>query len=227
MSREREVKNMFHKIDMETWPRREHYQYYQEKIRTCYQVNVELDVTKLVKRCKKKKLRFYPVMVYAIMRAINANQEFRMAIDQDGDLGYYDICHPSYTIFHEDDHTFSDIWTPYDENFSRFYAAAVRDMERYRDVKGIKAKDGKPLAFTPISCAPWIHYNSISHDTPGPNRMYFPIITFGKYIEKNGKMELPFSVYVNHAVADGYHTSKLVMDLQDICDHCKEWMKRK
>ena len=45
---------MFHKLDMEIWPRREHYSYYQEKIRTCYQVNVDLDVTKLVKRCKEK-----------------------------------------------------------------------------------------------------------------------------------------------------------------------------
>lgn len=216
---------MFHKIDMETWSRREHYQYYQEKVKTCYQVNVDLDVTKILKRCKKKELKFYPVMIYAIMQGINQNQEFRMALDADGNLGYYDICHPSYTIFHEDDKTFSDIWTAYDEDFKRFYPSAVSDMKHCKKVKGIKAKEGKPAAFTPISCAPWLHYTSISHDTPGPNHMYFPIITFGKYEEQNGKILLPFSVYVNHSVADGYHTAKLVNDIQAICNDCKHWIK--
>jgi chloramphenicol O-acetyltransferase type A len=216
---------MFHKIDMETWPRREHYHYYQEKIRTCYQVNVEIDVTKVVKRCKKKGFRFYPVMLYAIMRAINNNQEFRMALDEEGALGYYDVCHPSYTIFHEDDKTFSDIWTNYDADFGRFYPAVVEDMEACKDRKGIKAKDGKPAACTPISCAPWIHYTSISHDTPGPNHVYFPIITFGKYEKKDGKWLLPFSVYVNHSIADGYHTSKLILEIQEHCRSCKTWMQ--
>lgn len=216
---------MFHKIDIETWPRREHYKYYEEKIKTCYQVNVNLDITKLLKRCKKKGLKFYPVMVYAIMQGINQNQAFRMALDEAGNLGYYDICHPSYTIFHEDEQTFSDIWTAYDEDFKRFYPSAVSDMKHCKKVKGIKAKEGKPDAFTPISCAPWLHYTSISHDTPDPNHMYFPIITFGKYEEENGKILLPFSVYVNHAIADGYHTSKLINDIQAICDDCKHWMK--
>lgn len=100
----------FHKIDMETWPRREHYQYYSEKIKTSYQLNVEIDVTRLVEGCRTRGLRFYPSMIYVIMRAVNSNEAMRMALDQEGSLGYYDVCHPSYTIFHEDDKTFSDIW---------------------------------------------------------------------------------------------------------------------
>ncbi|MGN1030977.1 MAG: CatA-like O-acetyltransferase, partial [Butyricicoccaceae bacterium] len=95
----------FSEIDLSHWPRREHYRYYSEQIRTSYQMNIELDVTGLRKRCHKKHIRFYPAMIYAIMRAVNANEAFRMAI-RDGKLGYYDICHPSYTIFHEDDCTF-------------------------------------------------------------------------------------------------------------------------
>lgn len=215
----------FQKINMETWPRREHYQYYCEKIKTSYQMDVDINVTKLVKRCRKKEVRFYPSMIYAIMRAINENEAFRMAIDGEGQLGYYDVCHPSYTIFHEDDLTFSDIWTSYDEDFQTFYQAAVTDMKMYQDVKGVKAKPDRPDAFTPISCVPWVSFTSISHDTPGPGKMYFPIITFGKYKKVDEKWMLPFSVFVNHAVADGYHTAKLINDIQENCKRCKEWMK--
>lgn len=217
----------FHRINMETWPRREHYIYYSEKIKTSYQMNVDIDITELLWQCKERKLRFYPVMIYVIMRAVNRNEAFRMAVDEEGKLGYYDVCHPSYTIFHEDDKTFSDIWTAYNESFPDFYEAAVKDMEEYRDVKGIKAKPGRPDAFTPVSCVPWVSFTGISHDTPGPRKMYFPIITFGKYKKAEDRWLLPFSVFVNHAAADGYHTSKLIEEIEKSCGNCKVWMGEK
>ena len=214
----------FHKIDMETWPRREHYIYYSEKIKTSYQMNVDIDVTEMLRQCRKRDLRFYPVMIYAIMKAVNSNQAFRLAVDGEDQLGYYDVCHPSYTIFHKDDQTFSDIWTEYNEDFQRFYDAAVRDMTQYKDVKGIKAKPDRPDAFTPVYCVPWVSFNSVSHDTPGPRKMYFPVITFGKYKSSGEKWLLPFSIFVNHAAADGYHTSKLINDIQENCSSCPGWM---
>ena len=36
-------------IDIEKWPRADHYRYYTEQIRTSYQVTVQLDVTKMWK----------------------------------------------------------------------------------------------------------------------------------------------------------------------------------
>lgn len=224
MGKKEEKKNKFHVIDMETWPRREHYEYYSKTLKTGYQMEVELDVTKLKKRCRKKIVKFYPAMIYAIMRAVNENEVFRIAFNDEGELGYYDFCHPSYTIFHEDDQTFSDIWTPYDESFDAFYDAVLMDIEEYRDVKGVKAKPDRPASFVPISCVPWISFKSYSHDTKGPKKMYFPVITFGKYHKENERWYLPISVYVNHATADGYHTAKLLNDIQKHCKHCKEWI---
>jgi chloramphenicol O-acetyltransferase type A len=215
----------FNRIDMDQWVRREHYQYYTENILTSYQVNIMLDVTKLKKRCRKKEVRFYPAMIYAIMKGINQNDNFRMAVDAEGQLGVYDVCHPSYTIFHEDDETFSDIWTEWQEDFPAFYHAAVEDMETFQNVKGVKAKPDKPAAFTPISCVPWISFTGVSHDTPGPRNMYFPIITFGKYYKENDRWLMPFSIYVNHAAADGYHTARLLNEIQEICNHCKKWIQ--
>ena len=78
----------FIKIDMETWPRKEHYQYYTTQIKTSYQVNVNLDVTELRQFCKERKLRFYPMMIYYIMKVINEIPAFRMAVNEKGELGY-------------------------------------------------------------------------------------------------------------------------------------------
>ena len=99
-------------------------------------------------------------------------------------------------------------------------------MKQYKDSKGIKAKPDRPDAFTPVSCVPWVSFTSVGHDTPGPRQMYFPIIVFGRYHEVHDRWMLPFSIMVNHAVADGYHTSMLIHDIQEQCSHCKKWLKK-
>lgn len=216
---------MFNKLDMEKWERREYFFYYKNLIKAKYNLNIDMDITDLLNRVKERKIKFYPAMLYAVIRGVNENREFRISYDKDGNLGYWDICHPSYTIFHDDDKTFSDIWSEYSEDFSIFYKNVIDDMEKYKDVKGIKSKEGKPDNFCPISAIPWLSFTGYSNDTYSESNMFFPVIAFGKYYEKDGKILLPFSVFANHAVADGYHTCKLINDIQDIVKRVDEWLK--
>ena len=65
----------FERIDMEQWPRRERYRYYSEQIRTSYEMNVELDVTKLRKRCRKKGIHFYPALFAVSIASIASDTE--------------------------------------------------------------------------------------------------------------------------------------------------------
>ena len=99
-------------------------------------------------------------------------------------------------------------------------------MKQYEDIKGIKAKPDRPDAFTPVSCVPWVSFTAVGHDTPGPRQMYFPIIVYGRYHKVHDRWMLPFSIMVNHAAADGYHTSMLIHDIQEQCSHCKKWLKK-
>ena len=157
----------FTPVDMDSWERRSHYEYYTNLLKCGYSVTVSLDITKLHRQVKEKGLRFYPVFVYCVSRQIAATKEFRMGRDKDGNPGYYDVLHPNYTIFHEDDHTFSDVWTAYTES-------------------------GTP--------------------------MLFPIITCGKFTERDGRLTMPFCVNIAHAAADGYHTSMFINGLQKRLD---------
>lgn len=214
----------FHFVDMDHYERREHFEYYTKLVRTNYNLTANIDLTALYKRIKEKEIRFYPTFIFAIIKGINQNKEFRMQVDQSGRLGYWDFLHPSYTIFHEDDHTFSDIWTEFNPKFTVFYENALEDIVRYKEVKGVKAKPNKPQNFCPISGVPWLHFSNYSCDTFSEPHMYFPVISFGKYIEKEGKIEIPLSIFVNHAVADGYHSCKLLNDIQNIVQKAEEWI---
>ncbi|RHG34534.1 chloramphenicol acetyltransferase CAT [Fusobacterium varium] len=215
---------MFHKIDMETWERKEYYHYYINFIKSKYNLNVDMDITKLLKLVKEKKLKLYPVLIYAVMKGINKNKEFRMSYDKEENLGYWDYCNPSYTIFHDDDKTFSDIWSEYSEDFSIFYSNVTRDMEKYKNIKGIKSKPERPDNFSPVSSIPWLSFTGYSNDTYSESNMLFPVTVFGKYYERDRKILLPFSVFAVHAVADGYHTCKLINDIQEIILEVENWL---
>lgn len=214
----------FHLIDMEHWERREHYTYYQTLVRSSYTLTTNLNITPLVQAVKARRLKFYPVFLYITSTAVNRIKEMRMAKDKDGNLGYWDECHPSYTIFHKDDGTFSDIWSEYHADFKVFYENCVKDMTEWKDVKGVKTKPGKPDNFTPISCLPWLSYASMAYDTPVSSPLYFPVVLFGKYFEQNGDILIPFSAYLPHAVADGYHTSLFINTVQEIANDFERWL---
>lgn len=212
----------FHKIDMDNWERREHYYYYRDFIKTRYNLCGEIDITGLLSQIREKRLHFYLVFLYVVIHTVNEIRELRMCLDEDGALGYWDVCHPSYTIFHKDDLTFSDIWTEYSPDFQTFYERASQDMETFKDVKGIKAKPDTPPNFCPISCIPWISFTGFGSDTYAESNMLYPVILFGKYHEnEKGQILLPLSIAVNHMVADGYHTCLFFQKIQEFSSSLK------
>jgi len=215
----------FHKIDLNTWERKPYFDYYFNTIKTKYTLNANIDITDLLNIKKERSLKFFPTFLFVIMKAVNANKEFKMSFDKEGNLGYWNYVVPSYTIFHEENKTFSDIWSEYNENFYDFYKIIISDMEKYKDIKGIKARENRPENYCHISALPWLSFTGYSHDTYSESDLLFPLIRFGKYFEQNNKFMLPFAVFVNHAVADGYHTSKLINDIQDSVYNTGEWIK--
>lgn len=208
----------FTRIDMERWERSSHFKYYRNILKCGYSMTASLDVTKFRKMTKEKGLRFFPAFVYCVSKRIEETKEFRMDVDAEGNPGYYSCRHPNYTIFHEDDHTFSDVWTEYTGDFGNFYRRMISDMETYRNVKGIKAKAGQPRNFYCISFVPWISFTGYSAYTESGEPKLFPIITCGKFTRENGKDKMPFCINISHAAADGYHTAMFVNGLQEMLD---------
>ncbi|MCI1931787.1 MAG: CatA-like O-acetyltransferase [Clostridia bacterium] len=215
---------MFNKIDMEKYERAEYFRYYMDLIKTKCNITVDMDITDFLKTLKNNNLKFYQSFVYAIMKSINEYPQFKMAYDKDKNLGYYDYCNPSYTIFHKDNETFSDLWTQWNDDFKTFYKDMTEDMEKYKDVKKVKAKPGRPGNFIPISNLPWLSFTSCSYDTYSESQMLFPVIIFGKYFDDNGTTKIPFTIFINHAVADGFHLCRLIKNIEETCNNFKIYM---
>ena len=95
----------FHVIDKASWERSIYFDYYYSQIKCKYTLNANLDITHLRTEQKQRGLRFFPSMLYVIMRAVNQNKEFRMSFNEAGELGYWDEVVPSYTLFHPENKT--------------------------------------------------------------------------------------------------------------------------
>ena len=159
---------MFYLLDPEKWERQKHFEYYMQMIPCGYTVTVRLDVENLYQQVKKCGLKFYPAFIYCTGKVVNEKREFKMGVDQEGRPGYFDVMHPNFTIFHKDDHTFSDIWSYYDDDFQTCYQNIINDMETYKDVKGPKGKEGQPPNFFCISSCAMDGFHRLQH--MGANR---------------------------------------------------------
>ena len=206
------------------WERAEHYRYYQTTVFTRYNLNAEIDITETERMRRQMGLKFYPIFLWMVMHTVNNWKEMRMTTDKDGNPGCWDVCCPVYPVFHEDDHTFSDLWTEWNPDFSAFYRAVTEDMHTYGYVHGIKARDNQPMNFTPVSLEPWLSFTGHGSDTFTAPQMLFPIIVGGRYFERDGRILLPVSISCNHAAADGWHTSQVLLEIERTARNPEQWM---
>lgn len=170
----------FKKVDMESWPRREHYRYYTEALKVEFNMTAPVDVQNLLRFCHAHGCKFYAAAIYCVTKALNRIENFRMFKNADGELCVWDKIVPNFTFFHPDDCTFSDCWTDFSEDFPTFYNAITADMQTYKDVKGIKTKPNQPANFYCVSCTPWTAFTGCGSPRRGRTACILPHRCHGK-----------------------------------------------
>lgn len=202
----------FQLIEQEAWKRKEYFDHYFKHVPCTYSMTVKLDITGL----KDKKL--YPTLLYGLATIVNRHEEFRTAMNENGQVGVFSEMMPCYTIFHKDTQTFSNLWTAYTADYTEFCARYREDMERYGNTEGMMAKPNPPENTFPVSMIPWTTFEGFNLNLKNGYDYLLPIFTFGKYQQDNGKYYIPLSVQVHHAVCDGFHTSRFINELQELID---------
>lgn len=186
-------------------------------------INITLDVTILRKVLRSKGIKFFPTCLYLVSRAIERQQELRLALKND-QLGYWDYLSPQYPVFHEDDKTMTFLWTEYNQDFKVFYDQYLNDNMQYgKDHSIISSKGAAPKNSYIIACIPWFSFNSFAMHI-NPDGYYSPLIEIGRFSESKGMIIMPLSITINHAAADGYQIKVLLDELKDTINHPEEWL---
>lgn len=214
----------FNLIDMEQWSRKPYFEHYMKHVRCTYSLTANIDITDLLFQVKRKKLKLYPTLIYIITTVVNKHEEFRTCFDKNGNLGYWDSMLPSYSIFHKESETFSNIWTEYDQDYSCFYRSYLEDLKHYGGMTGLFPKPEEPANTVPISCIPWVNFTGFNLNIYNDGTYLLPIVTIGKYMEQDNKVYIPISIQVHHAVCDGFHTSRFMNEMQEFVRNYKTWL---
>ncbi len=201
-------------IEEDKWPRKEHFHYYQEQIPCSHSMTVKVDITECLSLAHRKNQHFAALFMYAVCRTVNELDCMKMMTGEDGSPGIWKVTNPVFTVFHSDDHTFSDLWMDYLDNPLSFCKEYDRVIHAFGDRKGIKGRPGQPDNFFCFSCTPWTAFASYSCQAAGRIPPLFPIIDCGRYEQTDTGYQMPVSLTVSHAAMDGYHISLFFDRLQ-------------
>jgi chloramphenicol O-acetyltransferase type A len=217
---------IFHPIDMDTWSRKPYFDHYLHNVRCTFSMTANIDITRLLPELKSNGFKLFPALIHMLTTVVNRHTELRMGYDSDGYVGYWESMFPSYTIFHEDDKTFSSIWTAHHEDFHVFNERYLADLAAFGEIKQFTPKSNEPPYTFPISCVPWVSFTGFNLNIYNEGTYLSPIFTIGKYFRQADSILLPLAVQMHHAVCDGYHASLLVQEMQALADAVATWLPR-
>lgn len=205
----------FQKIDFETWPRAIPFNHFFNEMPCVTNLTVDLDVTDFMAAIKKKGLKFFPTMLWAVSSAVNQREELRMGCNENGEPGIWDYVSPSYAHFNKEDETFIKLATEYTPDFEEFCRRFEGGKTRYDELEWFDSEGLPPNVFD-VSSMPWTHFKNYNLQIFDPKFSLAPVIVWGKYEEDwKGRLKLPVSISVHHAAADGFHMARFFADLEE------------
>ncbi len=206
-------------IDRESYYRSGVFRHFSEDCKCSTSMTARVDVTALAAYSRSTGTKFYLNFLYILSRVLNSREDYRMGyLWQSDELICYDVIHPTQYVFHEDTETCTPVYTTYCEDYARFYAGALRDLERAKQNRTYALDaDNHPNWFD-ASYISWLSYDALNVELPDGYLYFAPIVNWGRYREENGRLVMPVTVRLNHAVADGYLVAKVFRLLQQEMD---------
>lgn len=228
------------RIELNTWPRAEHFQFYSATSQPFYSLSFQLDVTKLLAFARKEALSFYYALVFLCTRAINETEAFSYTIRKDA-VWKLSGRAPSFTDLHKGSELFHIVSMPLSEEMlplqtdeqmqllnrqigetacsemkeavRRFCREAKEKSEAQQSFL-VKEEESDELIY--FSCLPWLSLTALTNERDFSADDSIPRIAWGKYETDpySGRVCLNLSMEVNHRLIDGIHLGQFAERLQ-------------
>ena len=199
-------------LDLATWSRRELFEFFIDYTYPYFNVCTHLDITQLVALVRERDLKISHALHYFALRAANDTEPFRYRL-KDRKVVIYDVVHGGTTVMLPNE-SFSFAYFDYDRDFEKF----VADMGK--SIDDLKAGSGalKPTLRDDViyhTTLPWIAFTSFAHARNRGRGDSVPRFVFGKFTPDNGRLLMPLSVEVHHALMDGIHVGRFLNLLEE------------
>lgn len=202
-------------IDLETYPRRSHFDYFKSLAYPYVGMTANVDVTGPVKFAKARGASSFLAILWVAAKAANAVPELRQRII-DGQIVEFDHCNVGHTVALEDT-TFCNCYTESRMGIEEFLMDAKARQEEAKHHPGFVNPDEDETGLIFTSCVPWIAFTQCIQPAPIPADCN-PRIVFGKYIKEGDRTLMPLHIQCNHALVDGYHIGRFYQLFQEMAD---------
>lgn len=201
-------------LDIESWKRRDQFYFFKEYDHPFFNICANVDVSRLHRFVKDQNTSFFKASLFLSLKSANNVEPFRYRLKND-EVVIYETIHAGSTVLN-DDETFSFCYFDYFESYRQFEqnAANVLIAHRQKATKLHPQEDRDDLIH--YSMIPWISFSSFAHARRFHTQDSIPKMVFGKFHEMNGKLKMPVSVEVHHALMDGIHVAKFFDNFQKL-----------
>jgi chloramphenicol O-acetyltransferase type A len=203
-------------IDLETWPRRDHFRLYRSLDYPHFSMCAPVDATAFYPAVKQRGASFTIATMYVLARAANALPAFRQRIRGDA-VVEHEVVHPSVTMLTQDE-LFSFCTVAYADEFPAFAVRAADRLAALREQPTLADEPGQDdLLF--MTAIPWVSFTNFSHPQHWHPVDAVPRFAWGKLFQDGGVLKMPLDVQGHHALMDGLHVGRFYAQVQDFLDH--------
>lgn len=189
-------------LDMDSYPRRAHFDYFRSLAYPYAGLTAEVDITDFLAAVKAKGLPLFLSLCWCVGGAANAVPQLRQRI-LDGKIVEFDRCPTSHTVALPDG-TYCYCTLDSGRPFFDYLDYAAQAQEEAKAQASIEESAEEALSLLFLSTLPWVSYTGLVQPVPCPADSN-PRITWGKYHTAEGRVLLPVSILCHHALVDGVH----------------------
>ncbi len=199
---------------MNSWERREYFDFFKSSDIPQYSVTLNLDVTNFYRFVKENKISFFCAFVYAATSVMMKNEPFCYRI-RGGEVLVFDDIIPSFTFLNKGELLFKMVTVPISGDILS-YARSAHKQAVEQDYHLPKTYTEDTENYVYITSLPWITYTECQMEGLIDKDDAIPRLCIGKFFkDNNGSLQMPFTVRVNHRLVNGYDLSFYFKELQE------------
>lgn len=192
-------------VKMDNYYRKGVFRHFSEDCKCSLSMTARIDVTALKKHSEDTGTKFNINFLYILAKVMNSRDDYRMAYFwQTETLICYDKINPAHYVFHEDTETCTPVYTEFDQDYKAFYKACFNDIEEAKKNRNYGLDEKNHPNWFDASCIPWVSFDSLNIELPDGYLYFQPIVNWGRYRNEEGRLMMPVTVRMNHAIADGF-----------------------
>ncbi len=200
-------------LNVESWPRRDLFNFFRDYDNPYFNICTRLDITSLLST-----LRDHPgvnvslAYHYFALRVANEVEPFHYRL-KDDEIVIYKVINGGTTVLLPNE-AFTYAYFDYHESLDTFVREAAGSIRQVQTGSGeLKPTMRDDLIY--FTTLPWVSFTSFAHARKKGRGDSVPRIAFGKFARENDRTLLPISVEVHHALMDGLHVGRYLNRLEE------------